>query len=50
MNMPLATQQTNKSRDNIMNRTLATTNQQKPRQYYEQDTSYYKPTKAETIL
>ena len=50
MNMTLATQQTNKSQDNIMNRTLATTNQQKPIQYYEQDTSNYKPTKAETIL
>ena len=48
MNRTLATQQTNKSRDNIMNMTLAT--QQKPRQYYEHDTSYYKPTKAETII
>ena len=50
MNMTLATQQTNKSQDNIMNRTLATTNQQKLRQYYEHYTSYYKPTKAEIII
>ena len=30
--------------------TSNSTNQQKPRQYYEHDTSYYKPTKAKTII
>ena len=39
MNRTQQTLQTNKRRENNMTRTLATTNQQKPRQYYDQDTS-----------